>query len=207
MNPLKSAIAQCVARMSILKYFPSDPIVRTEIMRLIERMITEPHQAEWLAEMMTKHFNEWPGPLALRAMVCQRWKPADGVESDMQGFGGTLEIEIIAARHIESEEHKRITPGAQKLLAEFMPATDKALAVIERDPIDPGQQRRAEQTARWVRVCQALPAIKRTSKMLCAEFTSTRDLDRREGILKQFERAAEKIAAAGHVLSKVEYGE
>jgi len=204
MNPLKSAIAQCVARMSILKYFPSDPIVRTEIMRLIERMITEPHQAEWLAEMMTKHFNEWPGPLALRAMVSQRWKPADGVEADMQGFGGTLEMEIITKRHLESEERKRITPGARKLLAEVVPVEKMALTVIDQQP---GQQRRAEQTARWVRVCQALPAIKRTSKALCAEFVETRDLDRREGILKQFERAAEKIAAAGRVLSRVEYGE
>jgi len=192
MNQLKSAIAQCVARMSILKYFPSDPIVRTEIMRLIERMITEPHQAEWLAEMMTKHFNEWPGPLALRAMVSQRWKPADGVEADMQGFGGTLEMEIITKRHLESEERKRITPGARKLLAEVVPVEKMALTVIDQQP---GQQRRAEQTARWVRVCQALPAIKRTSKMLCAEFTSTHDLDRREGILKQFERAAERLAA------------
>jgi len=204
MNQLKSAIAQCVARMSILKYFPSDPIVRTEIMRLIERMITEPHQAEWLAEMMTKHFNEWPGPLALRAMVSQRWKPADGVEADMQGFGGTLEMEIITKRHLESEERKRITPGARKLLAEVVPVEKMALTVIDQQP---GQQRRAEQTARWVRVCQALPAIKRTSKALCAEFVETRDLDRREGILKQFERAAEKIAAAGRVLSRVEYGE
>jgi hypothetical protein len=30
---------------------------------------------------------------------------------------------------------------------------------------------------------------------MCAEFTSTHDLDRREGILKQFERAAERLAA------------
>lgn len=192
MNRLKGAIAQCVARMSILKYFPSDPIVRAEIMKLIERMITEPHQAEWLAEMMTKHFNEWPGPLALRAMVSQRWKPADGVEADMQGFGGTLETEIIMARYLESEERKQITPGAQKLLAEFVPVEKMALTVIDQEP---GQQRRAEQTSRWVRVCHALPAIKRTSKALCAEFTSTRDLDRREVILKQFEQAADRVVA------------
>lgn len=192
MNPLKNAIATCVARMSILRYFPSDPIMRIELMEYIERMIWEPYQAEWLASMMVKHFNEWPGPIALRAMVCQRWKPKDGGEVDMQGFGGSMESEIEYRAIMQSEEHKQITPGAQKLLAEVVPVEKMALTVIDQQP---GQQRRAEQTARWVRVCQALPAIKRTSKALCAEFTSTHDLDRREGILKQFERAANRVEA------------
>lgn len=203
MNQLKNSIAVCVTRMSILKYFPSDPLMRMELMEFIERMIWEPYQADWLANMMLKHFNEWPGPMALRAMVCQKWKPKDGAEADMQGFGGSLEAEIEYRAIAESEEHKQITPGAQKLLAEIVPVEKIALTVIYQEP---GQQRRAEQTARWVRVCQALPAIKRTSKALCAEFEATHNLDRREGILQQFERAAEKIAAAGRVLRSVEYG-
>lgn len=206
MNHLKNSIAVCVTRMSILRYFPSDPLMRLELMEFIERMIWEPHQAEWLATMMLKHFNEWPGPMALRAMVCQKWKPKDGAEADMQGFGGSLEAEIEYRAIAQSEEHKQITPGAQKLLAETVPVEKMALTVIDQEP---GQQRRAEQTVRWVRVCQALPAIKRTSKALCAEFASTRDLDRREGILKQFEQAAERLAAyqRKEELQRVEAGQ
>lgn len=185
MSALENAIANCVARMSILKFFPSDPVTRSELMQLIKRMITHPSQAEWLGNAMVTYFNEWPGPLALRAMVSQRWRPADGRSADMQGFGGTLEAEIENRAITAANEFKQITSGAAKLIGELIPRQIEAG--------DPNAVRRAEQHKRWNAVCAAMPAIHKNSKRLCNEFATTEDLERREEILHKLEMAVYRM--------------
>jgi hypothetical protein len=189
LSPFESAILQAVGRMSVLKFFPTDTLTRDGIMQLIAQMVTTPEQADWLGCAMVEHFNEWPGPMALRAMVSQRWMPADGRSADMQGFGGTLEVQIENRAITASQQYKQITTGARRLLGEIEPRLLEA-------PSDPSVPRRAEQHRRWNAVCAALPAMQKNFRRICTEFATSQDLERREQILRQFERTVWKQEAS-----------
>ena len=66
----------------MLQYFPGERDARTAIMRIIDAMATTTEQVDWLAAEMIRRFNEWPGPQALRALFCTRFKPADRKEEN-----------------------------------------------------------------------------------------------------------------------------
>jgi hypothetical protein len=70
--------AKAVSKMTMLKFFPTDPNGQKAIVELCCKMATETEQVEWLVRAMLTHYNEWPGPREMRGMFCQRYKPADG---------------------------------------------------------------------------------------------------------------------------------
>ncbi len=81
-------VIEAVERLSCLSMFPSADGARTEIMRLIDRMVSTPEQLEWLVRTMVDQVGEWKGPRELRAVLCTRFKPADGIgaDSELPGF-------------------------------------------------------------------------------------------------------------------------
>ena len=107
MRAKKQAIVECVGSWAMLQYFPAERDARTAIMRIIDAMATTTEQVDWLAAEMITRFNEWPGPQALRALFCTRFKPADGKEENFpQNHRISQEAE---ARAIEqSDEFKRL---------------------------------------------------------------------------------------------------
>jgi hypothetical protein len=79
----KSAIADAVDELSLLKFFPADPAARRAIMRLLSRLI-EPgrlDQLTWLVQTMIDRVGTWNGPVELRGVYATRYKPADGIEA------------------------------------------------------------------------------------------------------------------------------
>jgi hypothetical protein len=76
MNP--ETIAELCAGLTALKFFPTDPGGRAEVMLLIGRMATNEDQVRWLVQRLLDLYDEWPGPRTLRAVFCHRYKPADG---------------------------------------------------------------------------------------------------------------------------------
>jgi len=82
MRSKKQAIVECVGSWAMLQYFPGERDARTAIMRIIDAMATTAEQVDWLAAEMITRFNEWPGPQALRALFCTRFRPADGKEEN-----------------------------------------------------------------------------------------------------------------------------
>jgi hypothetical protein len=71
-------VAELVAELTSLRYFPSDESARLAIVRMIGEMAENEDQVEWLVRRVPDLYNEWPGPLELRALFCSRLKPKDG---------------------------------------------------------------------------------------------------------------------------------
>jgi hypothetical protein len=187
LTPMQIAIATALGKLGMLKYFPADEHTRASIGQEIASMATEPTQVLWLADAMVRHFNEWPGPLALRAAFSQRWTPADGVSADMQGFGGTWEAEIEQRALTAHYERKYLGAGESR-----------ALLPEPRVMKTAGDERREVQDRRWAEVCKQMPALQRTAKRMCIEFATTDDLDLREEVLRKLEATvAKQLVAAG----------
>lgn len=116
-DPMDNAIMNAMADMAMLRYFPADEFTRASIMRLIRRMATRPEDVAELARRVLAHYNEWPGPLELRGVLCTFAKPADGIEADVTS-AGTLESAIeqrYLATH-DAAKRREMSPGSLKFL-------------------------------------------------------------------------------------------
>ena len=82
MNP--EVIAELCGELTLLRFFPGDQGARTALFLLIGRMCSTEDQVRWLVQRTLALSNEWPGPLALRQILCSKFKPADGINT-----GGT----------------------------------------------------------------------------------------------------------------------
>jgi len=103
----KQAIVECVGSWAMLQYFPAESGARTAIMRIIDAMATTTDQVDWLAVEMVTRFNDWPGPQALRALFCTKFKPADGKEENFaQNHRISQEAEMRAIE--QSDGFKRL---------------------------------------------------------------------------------------------------
>jgi hypothetical protein len=87
---MKQALAIAVRRLSVLKFFPADAVAQAEIMRMLERMVSEERQLAWLVDTLIDSVDEWPGLRSLRGLFCTRFKPRDGIEATcgLAGFTG-----------------------------------------------------------------------------------------------------------------------
>lgn len=103
---------QAIARMSLMKFFPSDPDARTALVGMICEMCESNEQIEWLVKRTIQLHNDWPGPRELRAVLCSKHKPKDGIEaySDVYVNGIPSEDEAKNAR-IEGTAFKALAAG------------------------------------------------------------------------------------------------
>ena len=113
---------KAVARMTMLRYFPADPIAQGEIGLLLQRMISRPEHLEWLTDMMVNHVGEWQGPKELRGLLCSRFKPADGIEeyTSIPGFAPA----DCEARNLEDHERYKQMDRAEPRTSRLLPAKD-----------------------------------------------------------------------------------
>jgi hypothetical protein len=74
--------------LAICEYFPADEGARAAIMRLLARMVPHKEALQWLVTTYTNKVGKWKGPVELRAVLCTKYKPSDGVEafSSVPGF-------------------------------------------------------------------------------------------------------------------------
>lgn len=79
-------IAKILLPIKMLRYFPSEPEVYAELVRIVCEMCSEQpakaeEQARWLAHAMNGGaFTDWPGPREFRALFCSKYRPRDGNE-------------------------------------------------------------------------------------------------------------------------------
>lgn len=99
-----------VSRLAILKHFPGEAPARAELARMFQRMVSTPEQLEWLVRAAIDNCEEWPGPMEMRGMFCQRYKPADGVEawSTIAGFTAA-DSEARHAQEIDSVKQAELS--------------------------------------------------------------------------------------------------
>ncbi len=101
-------LARGVRFMASMKFFPAADGDRAGIIELLGEMCHDDEEVEWLARRMRNQYNEWPGPLELRAMLSAKRKPKDGIEA-----GSSVYPEGIPSEH-EAQPHKLLPlpPGA-----------------------------------------------------------------------------------------------
>lgn len=79
-------VAELAAELTMLRYFPPDESARLAIVRMIGEMAENEDQVRWLVRRTLDLWNEWPGPLELRAVFCSRFKPKDGKNAYSERF-------------------------------------------------------------------------------------------------------------------------
>jgi hypothetical protein len=79
---------------------------------------------EWLVAELVNHVGEWPGPANVRSLLCQRCKPADGIETGC-GIPGYTPEDCEARAISEHQGRLALERGPQQVLlerlAEFAP--------------------------------------------------------------------------------------
>lgn len=113
-------LAEAVEDLAMCEFFPSDPAARASIMRLLAKICPHREALQWLVAAFTDRVGKWHGPVELRAILCTRYRPCDGIEaySEIPGFtaqeseSASLEQhELLKAgswdEHIESQKENR----------------------------------------------------------------------------------------------------
>lgn len=96
-----------VDELSMCEYFPTDPGTRAAIMRLLARMVPHRQALTWLVRTLVDRVGQWKGPTELRAVLCTRYPPADGVEAFSALPGFTLNDSEAAVL----EQHEQLKVG------------------------------------------------------------------------------------------------
>jgi hypothetical protein len=116
MDPKK--VLDLLGGFTLLKFFPSEPAARLELVNLVLRMAVTYEQIQWLVTRTMSLCNEWPGPLVLRQIFCSRFKPRDGIEAGAtQMFPEGLPPESRPARTIAlppGEVRQTLDAGLEK---------------------------------------------------------------------------------------------
>ena len=97
-------LQQAVEDLSMLEYFPREPGAQAAIMRLLVQMVPHRKALRWLVDTFTNRIGKWHGPTELRAILCTRFAPRDGIESWSQIAGFSAEDGL--ARSLEA--HKQL---------------------------------------------------------------------------------------------------
>lgn len=82
-------LEKAVAKLSMCRFFPPDEMARAAIEQLLARICPDQEALTWLVDEFVNHIGEWRGPVELRAILCTRYKPSDGIEADSLLLGYT----------------------------------------------------------------------------------------------------------------------
>src|SRR5690242_19674631 len=105
-----TVVSNAISRMSLLNFFPPQT-AWPALAILIDDMCATDEQVEWLARRVVTLYDSWPGPHELRAVLCSKFKPKDGIEADSE-HPRYLEDGIPSERpQIAAPIPKRLTAG------------------------------------------------------------------------------------------------
>ena len=95
-------LTHAVEDLGMCEYFPRDPGAAAGVMRLLAQMVPHKQALDWLVDEMVNRIGKWHGPAELRGLLCNRYRPADGIERDCSipgytpGDGETRSLEAHA---------------------------------------------------------------------------------------------------------------
>lgn len=115
-KPTKNQIKSCVAQLTIVSFFPSEPLKQALIMRFFQQLVGTNEQLEWLVSVLLTV--DWPGPAQVRALFCTRFPPADGIKEGEQ-------CRLSGFTPNDCEAHRSIAAPDLKLLS----APEKGVAL------------------------------------------------------------------------------
>jgi hypothetical protein len=179
LNALEVAAMNAVAEFGMLRFFPTEEPVKSKIVKLLMRLASRPDQIEWLVEIVTANYNDWPGPEVLRGIFCTRFAPADGRESDLTEGPYARQIEQRAAE--QPDDHLALPPASRKYLtaaagASEWPAEEPAPSPPPKrpasKPIKPSPPERTDVLIAEARKLAANPDARPREKALALEILS-----------------------------------
>ncbi len=94
-----AAIKAAIDAMTALRFFPAEPPARLEIAKLLSRMCPSDESALWTAQTMVDRFGEWKGTAWLRALLCAKYAPADGVRAELLDYHRQLALGSTTCQH------------------------------------------------------------------------------------------------------------
>jgi hypothetical protein len=116
----KQDLQTALSRLSMLKYWPSEPATRAELGGLLARMVPHKEALEWLVTTMTDKVGEYQGPAELRGLLCWHCRPADGIEApcSLAGFTASDGERISSERAALDTEAQGVLadPGCRALV-------------------------------------------------------------------------------------------
>ena len=104
-------IARAIARLKLMAFFPSDEDTCLGLAQELSEMCENEEQIEWLCKRVTQLYPKWPGIHELRACLCSRFKPKDGINA----YSSQYPEGIPAApkpKEIAGPEMRALPPGA-----------------------------------------------------------------------------------------------
>jgi hypothetical protein len=100
-------VADLLAGLTLMRFFPADDGARLELAKMVARMATTEAQVEWLVQRSIALYAEWPGAREIRACFCSKFQPADGLS-----VGSTVYLDgIPSERKIEAPALVALPPG------------------------------------------------------------------------------------------------
>jgi len=127
----RSAIKKAVEEFGMLRYFPAEAGARAGVMGLLERMVHNQEELDWLVNAMINHVGEWHGPKELRGVFCTRFFPKDGEEEDCAA-GGRYSAEALEGRSAEEHDTSKFL-GAGASIA-LLPVMEEKWETLPPEP-------------------------------------------------------------------------
>lgn len=121
----KHDIEMAIAGLATIPFFPSDPMARAYIARLLGVMCLHRKALEWLVDAMISIPGPWPGLAEMRGVYCSRWVPKDGRNaltsigqyspdaSEMRALVVHVEQKLLAGESADVDEGSRIKTCAE----------------------------------------------------------------------------------------------
>lgn len=81
-----NVLDMAVARIGLMPFFPQSDAARAVVALELAAMCGSDDQVNWLATRFTTLFKRWPGLAELRAVLCSKFRPLDGVEANSVAF-------------------------------------------------------------------------------------------------------------------------
>lgn len=130
----KHDLEVALRKFGMLRFFPPDPATRTEIGILLAKIVPSREALDWLVDAMVNRVGEWKGPAELRAVLCWRYRPLDGIEADSQiaGFKPSDGERLYEAAHVENSKPLEISAPPRKQLSAPVSAAS-VLETIRKD--------------------------------------------------------------------------
>lgn len=161
-DPRWQRFRSAIAALTALKFFPGDDDGRLAVTMLIARMTDlDPDRTDWLVKRTLELFDEYPGPRTLRAILCKRFKPADGIEA--HHYSKEYPDGIPSEKPLPAPVLPKLPAGAEaaKFIPEELGEINSLPAVIARTPLTPEERKREREFAQALEDLTTSPKYRR----------------------------------------------
>ncbi len=191
-------IAEIVAKLCLLKFFPNESAGRLALMEIIGGMASDEDQVRWLVKSALAIYDEWPGPRELRALFCSRWTPRDGIKAYSQiypsdEYGGGFPAQIYPP-----SKHPAIPSPKQVRQIESAPIAPTSQAVVDGEKFRqmPRPLHLGDASEKRLNEVLTAPADRPLPPLPTPQIIKQADIDREVAALRQRKRDAFAAAAS-----------